>query len=89
MPLVFRNDDCKVTSREEVIAAYRLLLGREPESEAVVTHYATEVADLRALRALFINFGGVSGFARKVADAAPAAARVQRPGDGSRTDGLP
>ena len=42
-------------SREEVIAAYRLLLGREPESESVVTHYATEVADLRALRALFIN----------------------------------
>ena len=55
MPLVFRNDDCKVTSREEVIAAYRLLLGREPESEDVITHYATEVADLRALREMFIN----------------------------------
>ncbi len=25
--------------REEVIAAYRLVLGREPESDAVVDHY--------------------------------------------------
>jgi len=41
--------------REDVIAAYRMLFGREPESDAVVTHYATEVADLRALRELFIN----------------------------------
>ena len=42
-------------AREDVIAAYRLLLGREPESEEVITHYATEVADLRALREMFIN----------------------------------
>ncbi|MGZ4976610.1 MAG: class I SAM-dependent methyltransferase [Methylobacter sp.] len=42
-------------SRDDVIYAYRLLFGREPESEEVVTHYATEVSDLRALRELFIN----------------------------------
>ncbi|OYU32034.1 MAG: methyltransferase type 12 [Comamonadaceae bacterium PBBC2] len=42
-------------SRDEVIYAYRLLLGREPENDTVVNHYATEVADLRALRELFIN----------------------------------
>lgn len=41
--------------REDVIYAFRLLLGREPEDDAVVTHYATEVNDLRALRELFIN----------------------------------
>ena len=35
--------------------AYRLLFGREPESDTVVNHYATEVADLRTLRELFIN----------------------------------
>jgi 2-polyprenyl-3-methyl-5-hydroxy-6-metoxy-1,4-benzoquinol methylase len=40
---------------EEVTYAYRLLFGREPESAAVVNHYATEVADIRALRELFIN----------------------------------
>ncbi len=42
-------------SREEVVYAYRLLLGREPESEAIVTHYATEVTSVTALRQLFIN----------------------------------
>jgi 2-polyprenyl-3-methyl-5-hydroxy-6-metoxy-1,4-benzoquinol methylase len=42
-------------ARDDVIAAYRLLLGREPESEDVITHYATEVPDLRALREMFIN----------------------------------
>lgn len=42
-------------SRDEVVNAYRFLLGREPDSEAVVNHYATEVGDRRALRELFIN----------------------------------
>lgn len=42
-------------SREEVIYAYRLLLGREPESETVINHYATELKDLKSLRELFMN----------------------------------
>ena len=42
-------------SREEVIYAYRLLLGREPEDDSVVTHYATEIASLSAMRELFMN----------------------------------
>ena len=41
--------------RNDVIYAYRLLFGREPENETVVTHYATEVSDLLTLRELFIN----------------------------------
>lgn len=41
--------------RNDVIYAYRLLFGRDPESEAVVLHYATEVTDIRELRELFIN----------------------------------
>lgn len=46
-----------MVSKEDVIAAYRLLFGREPENDTVVTHYATEVSDLRTLRQLFINSG--------------------------------
>jgi len=42
-------------SKEDVISGYRLLLGREPESDSVVTHYATELKDWRALRELFIS----------------------------------
>ena len=42
-------------SRDEVIYAFRLLLGREPENDEVVTHYATELSDRRSLRELFIN----------------------------------
>ncbi|MFA7280410.1 MAG: methyltransferase domain-containing protein [Sterolibacterium sp.] len=42
-------------SRDDVVAAFRLLLGREPESETVVAHYAAEVKDLRELRELFVN----------------------------------
>ena len=42
-------------SREDVLFAYRLLLGREPESDAVVTHYATEVQSTWELRELFLN----------------------------------
>lgn len=49
------REDIKVINRDDVIYAYRLLFGREPENDAVVTHYATEVNDLRALRELFIN----------------------------------
>jgi 2-polyprenyl-3-methyl-5-hydroxy-6-metoxy-1,4-benzoquinol methylase len=44
-----------MVSKEAVIYAYRLLFGREPESEGVVTHYATEVANINQLRELFIN----------------------------------
>lgn len=44
-----------MVSKEDVVAAYRMLFGREPENDQVVTHYATEVADLRALRELFMN----------------------------------
>jgi 2-polyprenyl-3-methyl-5-hydroxy-6-metoxy-1,4-benzoquinol methylase len=44
-----------MVKREEVIYAYRLLFGREPENETVVRHYATEVNDLQNLRELFIN----------------------------------
>lgn len=42
-------------TREEVIYAYRLLLGREPENDAVISHYATEVGSLQNLRELFLN----------------------------------
>lgn len=42
-------------SRDEVIYAYRLLLGREPESETVLNHYATELTSVQALRELFMN----------------------------------
>jgi 2-polyprenyl-3-methyl-5-hydroxy-6-metoxy-1,4-benzoquinol methylase len=44
-----------MVTKEDVVAAYRMLFGREPENEQVVTHYATEVADQRALRQLFMN----------------------------------
>lgn len=46
-----------MVSKDEVVLAYRLLLGREPENEAVVAHYAAEVANLKALRELFVNSG--------------------------------
>jgi 2-polyprenyl-3-methyl-5-hydroxy-6-metoxy-1,4-benzoquinol methylase len=42
-------------SRDDVVCAYRLFFDREPESEAVVAHYAAEVSTLRALRELFLN----------------------------------
>jgi 2-polyprenyl-3-methyl-5-hydroxy-6-metoxy-1,4-benzoquinol methylase len=44
-----------MVNRDAVIFAYRLLFGREPESEAVITHYATEVTDVNQLRELFMN----------------------------------
>jgi SAM-dependent methyltransferase len=43
-----------MVTKEEVIYAYRMLLGREPESEEVVAHYATEMKSVAALRELFM-----------------------------------
>jgi 2-polyprenyl-3-methyl-5-hydroxy-6-metoxy-1,4-benzoquinol methylase len=40
---------------QDVINAYRLILGREPESEELVNRYATEISDLNALRDLFMS----------------------------------
>jgi 2-polyprenyl-3-methyl-5-hydroxy-6-metoxy-1,4-benzoquinol methylase len=48
--------------KEEVTWAYRMLLAREPENEAVVNHYATSVGSRAALRALFVQsaeFGAI------------------------------
>ena len=55
-----------MVTRDEVVLAYRLLFGREPESETVVTHYATEVADLRNLRELFIKSAEFAASLEKV-----------------------
>ena len=41
--------------KDEVAWAYRMLLGREPESDAVVNHYATHLGSRAALRALFMQ----------------------------------
>jgi SAM-dependent methyltransferase len=62
-------------THEEVTYAYRLLFGREPENATVVNHYATEVANIRALRELFINS---AEFQISVADVL--APRAPRPG---------
>lgn len=40
---------------DEVTWAYRMLLGREPESEVVLNHYATQLGSRQALRALFMQ----------------------------------
>lgn len=45
----------RMISHDEVAWAYRLLLGREPESETVVNHYATNLSSRQALRALFMQ----------------------------------
>lgn len=42
-------------SHDEVTWAYRMLLGREPESQAVLQHYATQLGTRQALRALFMQ----------------------------------
>lgn len=42
-------------TREDVVYAYRMLLGREPENEAVVNRYVTELRSVRMLRDLFIG----------------------------------
>lgn len=44
-----------MVSSEEVIGAFRLLLGREPENETIVEHYAAHARDLQELRGLFLN----------------------------------
>jgi 2-polyprenyl-3-methyl-5-hydroxy-6-metoxy-1,4-benzoquinol methylase len=44
-----------MVSRDDVIYAYRLLLGREPENESVVNHYASELPSIGRLRELSIN----------------------------------
>jgi SAM-dependent methyltransferase len=43
-----------MTTREDVRGAYRYLLGREPESEAVLDRYAASAPDMAALRARFL-----------------------------------
>jgi SAM-dependent methyltransferase len=42
-------------SREDVINAYRFILGREPENEKVITQQQSAAADIAALRAQFLN----------------------------------
>lgn len=42
-------------SQNDVIYAYRMLLGREPESDAVIKRYAAEVSDLSQLRRIFME----------------------------------
>ena len=41
--------------RDDVFNAYRMFFGREPESDAAIAQCTTEIQDLDALRALFIN----------------------------------
>ncbi|MBZ1351040.1 class I SAM-dependent methyltransferase [Alcaligenaceae bacterium LF4-65] len=40
---------------QDVVNAYRLILGREPESQESVNRYATELSDLNALRDMFLS----------------------------------
>ena len=40
---------------QDVVIAYRLILDREPRSDELVNRYATEIADLNALRDLFLG----------------------------------
>lgn len=42
-------------NRDEIIFAYRLILGREPENSEVVARYAAEFDNLDELRRLFFN----------------------------------
>ena len=42
---------------EDVVHAYRFILGREPESTDIVNRYAAQVPSLNALRDLFIGSG--------------------------------
>jgi SAM-dependent methyltransferase len=44
-------------TREEVISAYRLMLGREPEDESVITDHMLQYEDLHALRRAFLQTG--------------------------------
>ncbi|MCF8211305.1 MAG: class I SAM-dependent methyltransferase [Rhodoferax sp.] len=47
--------DAQVISQEDVLYAYRLLLGREPENEEVLRQHASQVSSRFELRELFIN----------------------------------
>jgi 2-polyprenyl-3-methyl-5-hydroxy-6-metoxy-1,4-benzoquinol methylase len=40
---------------QDVVNAYRLILGREPESDELVNRYVTEIFDLNTLRNLFLS----------------------------------
>jgi len=44
-----------VVAKQDVAYAFRLILGREAESEAVLEHFAANVPDLAALRSAFIG----------------------------------
>jgi len=44
-----------MTTRNEIVYAYRLLLGREPENEAVVERHLANKLDLEALRSRFLR----------------------------------
>lgn len=44
-----------MTTREEVVSAYRILLGREPENETVVERLRASSPDLNALRQRFLS----------------------------------
>lgn len=61
-------------SAQDVIQAYRLILGREPESPEMVNRYAAEIKDLDALRDLFIS----SSEFRQHFDRVHASRRTQR-----------
>jgi len=43
-----------MVSRQDVVMAYRLLLGREPENEEVIAGHTRTAPDLRALRQIFL-----------------------------------
>lgn len=40
---------------QDVVNAYRLILGREPESDELINRYSTEISDLSNLRDLFLS----------------------------------
>lgn len=40
---------------QDVVNAYRMILGREPGSDELVNRYATEISDLNALRDIFLS----------------------------------
>ena len=67
-------------SDEDVISAYRLLLGREPENQEAVRSAAAECSSLKDLRQRFINsteFRKANGITNRIPfDAAPAAIDV-------------
>jgi len=58
----------RMISSQEVVMAYRLILGREPESEAVVADHCRRHESLSALRAAFLNS---AEFQARVADYGP------------------